>query len=172
MREKLHFLYLFILLANDHRRDYLVSLQIWHPDDIGELHRRMGREDLFDFDGGDVDSAGLDHFLRAATEMQVAVGVEITKVTGQEKTIGIECVTGFSLVLEVSDGDVTLHANFANLPLREERAGIAVDDTDINNGKRTAYGVASYVQRLGRICDAAISVGLRETVDVADVARA
>ena len=99
----------------------------------------MGHEDLFNFDGGDVDSAGLDHLLRAAAEMQVAVGIEITKVTGQEKTIGIAGFTGFNLVLEVSDGNVTLHANFADLFSRKGLAGIAVDDTDINPGKWTAH---------------------------------
>src|SRR5262245_11422105 len=172
MREKVHFLDRFILPANDHRRDYLIALRIGHPDDIGELHGRMGHEDLFNFDWGDVDSTGLDHLLRAATKMQTAFGVEITKVTSQEKTIGIEGFAGFNLVLEVSDGDVTLHANFPDLSARESLAGIAVDDTDIYPRKRTAHTVASYLQRLGCIRDAAISIGLREAVNVADLAGA
>ena len=102
----------------------------------------------------------------------MAVGVKITKVTSQEKPIGIECVAGLILILEVSNGDVTLHANFANLSSTQGLAGIASDDADINSGKRTAHSGASYLQGLGCICDTAVSVCLREAVDVADFARA
>ena len=56
--------------------------------------------------------------------------------------------------------------------MRETFAGIAIDDANINAGKRAANTVASDRQRLGCIRDAAISVGLREAVDVADFARA
>src|SRR5262245_53154668 len=166
MREKVHFLDRFILPANDHRRDYLIALRIGHPNDIGELDGRVGHEDLFNFDRGDVYSTGLDHLLRAATKMQAAGGVQITKVTGQEKTVSIEGFAGFHLVLEVSNGDVTPHTNFADLSSRESLAAIAIDDTDINPGKRTAHTVASYLQRFGCIRDAAISIGLREAVDI------
>src|SRR5262245_60179265 len=170
MREKVHFLNRFILPANDHRRDYLIALRIGHPDDIGELHGRMGHEDLYNLDWGDVDFTGLDHLLRAATKMQAAGGLEITKVAGQEKTIDSERFAGFNVVLEVSDDDVTLHANFVDFSTEKKLDGIAVDDTDITTGKRTAYTVASDLQRLGCIRNAAISIGLREAVDIADVA--
>src|SRR5262249_13124157 len=115
---------------------------------------------------------GLDNLLRAAVEMQAAAGIEIAEVAGHEITIGIGGFAGLNLVLEISDGDVALHANFADLAVRDRFAGITIDDANINAGKRAANTVASYRQRLGCIRDAAISVGLREAVDVSGFTRA
>src|SRR5262245_66475462 len=77
-------------LTHYHRRDDFLLPRVRHPDHIGLLDRRMGREELLYFEGRDIDPSRLHHVLEPAPEVQASLLVEEAKVPTEEVAVRVE----------------------------------------------------------------------------------
>ena len=160
------------LAGHDDRDHELVALGVGEPDDVRLLDARMRHQHLLHLDRGDVDAPGLDHLLEAPPEMEPAGLVEVAEVAGEEPALVVERLPVLVLRPVVAAGDVAADLDLADLAGGEWPPRLRILDGELEPGEGPPHRDRPQLERIVRVGDRAVRVGLGEAIDVADLARA
>ena len=106
-------------------------------------------KELFDFAGVDVFATADDHVFDAAGDAEVTIFVLHAQVARVQEPVGINHFGGgFRILVIALHGVVAAVAHLALYAYRAFFAGFGVDDFHFGMFKFTAYGVATYVERV------------------------
>src|SRR5688500_17154001 len=94
------------------------------------------------------------------------------EVAGLEVAVLVERLRSALRILVIAGRHVAPDADLPDLARRQHAAGFGIDDALVDAGQRAADAREALLQRIARVGDVAVAIGLGEAVNVADLARA
>ena len=121
-----------------------------HADHGAFQHAGLFVQHQLDFLGIDVVAARNDQILAPAHDADIAVGVDLAQIAGDEKPVVAQFGGGFLGHLPIALEHVRpAHLDHADLALRQGRAGVGVGDLQLDPRQRKAHGARAAFAVIG-----------------------
>src|SRR5574337_62687 len=135
-------------LGDDPRAQLFAEARVRPADPLHVLHLRVPVQELLDLARVDVLAAADHHVLDAADDVDVALGVHRREIAGVQPAVLVDRLGGARLVFPVAvHHAVAAGAELAGHARRDRRAGVRVDDLDLDVRLHGADGGHALVER-------------------------